>query len=190
MSNTSGMKEGVMTSLPGDGGAEERWLVWRVSGVSDAKTLRVIAQTIYEMVGRAELVVRVKTKNLASLGGGNSDPDLLDMRAGDSFELLTKRPSFDAQEGTSDITKIDQALSAIEQGAAFMRALGFGDEFAAAYAKVFSDMGLQTIFKSRTVGIGWNTDDGVSVEVEGMNYIEVRADPIKAGLISQDERQK
>lgn len=183
---------GIQTSLPGDGGAEEKWLNQVVSGIADEKTLRVIAQTIYEMRGRSELTVRVKTRNLASLGGGNSDPDLLDLRAGDSFELLVRRPGDKAlnDEEKSTLSRMDASLVAIESGAKFMKSLGFDDEFALAYAKVYADLGLQSVFRCRTVGINWNIDDGVTIEVEGINYIEVRADPIQAGILSKDERQK
>lgn len=194
--------KGIQTSLPGDGGAEEKWLVHRVSGVEDEKTLRIIAQTLYEMLGRAELTIRVKTRNLASLGGGNSDPDILDMRAGDTFEFLIRRPGAQSSYATSvdevvsdsvwtggwSIGALDNSLTAQESGAEAMRALGFSDDFATTYAEVYNDIGLQSIFKCRTIGTGWNVDDGVTIEVEGINYVEVRADPIKAGLLNKDER--
>lgn len=177
--------KGVLSGTPGDGGLEEKWKVWQVSGVEDVDTLRYIAQTVYEQLGRCELNVRLKTRNLASLGGGNSDPDLLDMRAGDSFELLVKRT--EGTEVGSTLTKIDTALVAMDQGAQMMRMLGFDADFANAYARTYSDLGLQSVFKCRTIGTRWG-EDGVTLEIEGINYIEIRADKHEKTFLSKAER--
>jgi hypothetical protein len=178
--------KGIQSSVPGDGGAEEKWLVWRVSGIENEKTLRVIAQTIYEMLGRAELSVKIKTHSLCSLGGGNGDPDILDMKAGDTFEV--RSTYYDDKEGGTEPSKIDTFLQSQSQGEAFMKSLGFHGDLAQAYTKTFTDLGFQNIYKSRAISIGWEEGE-VSIDLEGINYIEVRADPIKAGILAEDERQ-
>lgn len=164
---------------PGES-SEEDWMVIRVSGIEDEQTLRVIAQNAYEQLGRNELTLRLKTKNLASFGGGNSDPDLLDMRAGDTFELLIHRE--DLEHNT--LTKIDKLIQVQQRNAEFLLSLGFPKELADAYAKAFTDMGFQTVFRAKTLGFSWNVDEGVAIEIEGVNYIEVRAD--KLGLVGPE----
>lgn len=166
----------VYKGYPGDA-IDEDWAVRYVQGIEDVAVLRVIAQTIYEMTGRNELTVRIKTKNLASFGGGNLDPDLLDMRAGDNFELLVHKDN----EEASTATKVDTFLMLQQKSETFLARLGFDPEFASAYAKTFVDLGFQTTFRSKTIGIGWSPDEGVTIEVEGINYMEVRADRLLPG---------
>lgn len=172
--------KGVQSSIPGDGGPEEKWLVWKVSGISNPLTLRIIAQNIYEQLGRQELFVKLKTKNLASFGGGNLDPDILDMRAGDTFELFTNRGSegVDDSNGEATLTNLEKQLSMQrERNREFMRTLGFDTKFAEAYAKVFTDLGFQTSYRVKAMAFTWN-EQGVSIDVDGVNYVEVRGDPI------------
>jgi len=172
--------KGVQSSIPGDGGPEEKWLVWKVNGIADPLTLRIIAQNIYEQLGRQELGVKLKTRNLASFGGGNLDPDILDMKAGDTFELLTHRGSEnpDDVDGEVALTNIEKQLSAQrERNREFMKAAGFSGAFADAYAKVFTDLGFQTSYRVRAINYTWN-EGGVTIDVDGCNYVEVRADPI------------
>jgi len=168
-----GRDDFLAMGLPGDGGTDAKWTVHNVSGFKSEAALIAIAKHIYESVGRNELSLKVSTKNLASLGGGNLDPDILDMRAGDPFELLVNRdPS-----GPS-VNQIEQFLVVQERAAQFLRDLGFDDGFADAYAKAYGDSGFQTVFRTKTIGIKWGIDDGVAVDLEGMNYITVRADAV------------
>lgn len=166
-----GRDDFLAMGVPGDGGTDAKWTVHNVSGFKSEAALIAIAKHIYESVGRNELTLKVATKNLASLGGGNLDPDILDMRAGDPFELLVNRDP----TGPS-VNQIEQFLVVQERAAQFLRDLGFDDGFADAYAKAYGDSGFQTVFRTKTVGIKWSIDDGVAVDLEGMNYITVRAD--------------
>lgn len=167
---------------PKGGGVEQKWKVWRVSGVKDEKTLQQIAQNVYEMQGRNELEVGFKTKNLASFGGGNSEPDVLDMRPGDSFELFVARD--DEMESANSLMQAEAALIVMGRGAAFLKSLGFPDEFATTYTRIYHDAGFQTAFKAKMVTYSGNINEGVNIEVTGINYIEVRADKndMKKGL--------
>jgi hypothetical protein len=167
----------VADAKPGGIGADEKWKVFKVSGIEDENVLRIVAQNIYEQIGRNELEVSFKTRNLASFGGGNLDPDVLDMQAGDSFELLVNR-----EEGTefNTLTKIEKHLTIIDRSITFMKSLGFPEAFAAAYAKAYSDAGFQSIYKAKTIEFTWG-DEGIEIEVVGVNYLEVRADALLNG---------
>lgn len=160
----------VSGANPGDGKSEQKYLVWRVSGIEDEATLRVVAQSIYESVGRNELACSIRTKNLASFGGGNLDPDLLDMRQGDSVELLINRGAGATQ------TKLEQTMLVADSGAALLEAVGYGRAFAEAYGKAYSDAGFQTAFRVRGMTVSCSRDDSVQVEVQCVNYVEARVD--------------
>lgn len=160
------------SATPGDGGAEKKWLVLNISGIGDSKALRAVAQEIYESIGRNELQVEIKTKNIASFGGGNGDPDLLDMKPGDTIEVLVARE----EDEYNTLTRAEQGLTAFGRNVEFMRALGFSREFAFAYANVYTSSNFQTVFRLKQIQTDWSIDDGVQFSIVAVNYIEVRAD--------------
>jgi hypothetical protein len=168
---------------PGDGGVDQKWMVWKVHGIEDLATLHLVAQNVYQSVGRNELQREFSTKNLASYGGDNNDPDVLDMRAGDTFELLVKRDTQPVNQapaawgvgGDGTIAEIEAALLTRAQD--FMEQLGFDPGFAAAYAKAYTNASFQTRFRLRQMSVDWDAvEEGVSISLVGANYIEVRVD--------------
>lgn len=158
--------------LPGDV-ADQKWLVHRVNyPIEDPKALRVIAQSIYEQINRGEFVVNIKTKNLGSFGGDNLDPDILDMQATDTFELQVNRDSADI----NSITNIENAMLLQSQAEQFLKAMGYDGELAKMYGETYSNINFQTTFRCYNVGLRWDCDSGVEIEIQGRNYLEVRAD--------------
>jgi hypothetical protein len=155
--------------LPGDA-SDEKWIVHTVSGIEDEATLRAIAQGIYESLGRSELAVKFTTRDLASYGGGNSDPDLLDLQAGDAVDIEIARDA----EGTSTPGQVEQSLS--ERAAEFLQQLGYEDAFAAAYGAAIGQIGFPSTFRVKTVGFDWDHEEGVQISIECVNYLEVRRD--------------
>lgn len=162
-------------TIPGDAQPDQKWAVYKLSGIKDIKTLRIVAQNIYEALGRAELDTEIKLRNMASFGGGNLDPDILDMKVGDTVEILTNR-----DDAYSTLTQIEKNLSAQQRNAQFMSVLGFSDEFSQAYAAAYTDAGFQTTFKLRSMSNHWDTEQGVSITLHCVNYVEVRADKFLA----------
>lgn len=162
----------VAKALPGDGTTDQKWMVYRVRGIEDLATLRTVAENAYQSVGRNELELELETRNLASFGAGNLDPDLLDMKVGDTFELVVAR-----SDDFGTIGQVEQSLATRTQQ--FMQDLGFDPGLSAAYAKAYSDAGFQTFFRLKAMAIDWDgeTDEGgVSLRIQGANYIEVRMD--------------
>ncbi len=157
--------------LPGDS-ADEKWTVHTVSGVSDEATLRAIAQGIYEGVGRQELGVKFATKSLGSFGGGNLDPDALDVQAGDAIDVEIARVIPQVDEQASTVGAIENNLA--EKAANYMRSQGFDDAFARAYGQALAQVGFPTTFRVKTLAINWDYSEGVSFDFEGVNYVEVR----------------
>ena len=66
----------------------------RVPIVAECCPLKRAAREIYEGIHRQELLLQVKTRNLASFGGDNTDPDILDMKPGDNFQVLDREQQF------------------------------------------------------------------------------------------------
>lgn len=164
------LKDRQVLVIPGDAAPEEKWTVIRVSGIKDEKTLKIVAQSVYESRGRNEMQVEIKTRNLASYGGGNLDPDLFDMQPGDTFDLLVNRSD------DSTMSEIERALTSLDKNAAFMRTLGFSPEFSAAYAKAYTDANFLNQFRCKSMKMHWGTEDGIDVSLVGVNYLQVRSD--------------
>lgn len=158
--------------------SEEKWHVRYVQGIATQAALDLVAQNYYEQVGRNELAANITTKNLASFGGGNADPDLLDLRAGDDIDVEVLRDP----TGANTVTAIqDEIKSAAAQ---HLMRLGYGSGFAAAYQRAVDNIGFPTIFKVRDATIDWDREEGVVIDLTAVNYVEIRADAV---LPSDDE---
>ena len=160
--------------LPGDA-ADETWKVITVAGVDDEATLRAVAQSVYEQLGRAEFTGRFSTKNLGSFGGGPADPDVLDCQAGDAIELEVARAiDADTSRGTT-------AEKITARAASYLQSLGFDPKVAAAYGTAISKVGLQSTFRVRSLAIDWDAamdsgdSGGVNLDFEIVNFLEVRS---------------
>jgi hypothetical protein len=176
-----GGKGRVVNANPGDGVADSKWTVFRVAGIKDEKRLSKIAEDIYNLVGRQELVVRVKTKNLSSFGGGNADPDLLDIRAGDDFDVLVNR------EPTAGATATEESLTGEGSGSELLKRLGYPDALAKTYEQVYLNANIQKTFRVKEAKIGWDSDSGVTIDIAGINYMEARLDREKGDVASDPD---
>ncbi len=153
--------------------ADQKFNVIRVTGIGDEETLRVIAQSAYETIGRRELEFEINTKNLGSFGGGNLDPDVLDIQEGDAIDLEVQREHVDLEQNT--ITLIEEEIR--KRPVEYLTSLGFPPEFATAYAKAVSNIAFPTTFRIRDADIDWDGGgEGVSISLRVINYVEVRAD--------------
>lgn len=158
--------------LPGDV-ADQKWIVHRVNiPIEDPKQLRIIAQSVYEQINRGEFMTQLTTQNMASFGGGNLDPDILDMQPGDTFEVQVNRES--AEFNT--LTSVENMLLLQQRCEQYLKVMGYDGELAKVYAECYSNIGFQTTFRTAQIGLRWNCDTGVEVEIQGRNYLEVRAD--------------
>jgi hypothetical protein len=167
------VKDALVHALPGDGNADVGYQVIFVNGIEDERTLGVIAQSYYEARNRSELNVAMRTRNLASFGGGNLDPDILDMRAGDTIEVKINR-NRDDHENT--VSVIEEALLVQEQAREFLKTVGYSDRFASAYGKAYSNGGFQTKYKVRSATFLWEMDQGITIDICAVNFIEARAE--------------
>ncbi len=156
--------------LPGEQ-SDQKWQVFRVSGVEDEKTLRIFAQGAYEALGRQELGVNFVTRNLASFGGGNPDPDALDLQAGDTVEVEFDRTN----KKFNTIAGVEDAIAT--NARSYLEKLGYSAGLSGAYEKAMRDIGFPTTFRVKSATIDWDAvGKGVTIDLETINYLEVRAD--------------
>lgn len=156
----------VKSLHPGEG-AELKFEVHRVQGIEDPKTLKIVAQHIYESKNRNEMGVVVDTPNLGSFGGGNLDPDALDLEEGDPVRVeVVRNPE---RPGP---TVMDVFLG----GADLLEQLGVPRKVAEAYERARSRAAFPTTFRVKTMISDWQNDGGVQLKIELVNYVEVRVD--------------
>lgn len=157
--------------LPGNI-ADQKWFVYKATRDLTIAACRSIAQMLYENYNRNELVVRFTTHNLSSFGGGNREPDALDLRAGDPIQVSTNRDI----EGVTDTPgKIENTFA--NGAAAYLKGLGYEQAIADQYEKAISSVGYPNFFSVRSVGMSWDGDEGdLSIDVEAVNFIEVSMD--------------
>jgi hypothetical protein len=169
----------MVHALPGDGRQETKYTVYPVAGVGDQATLQNIAQAYYEGMNRAELGLSIHTKDMASFAGDNSDPDVLDLEAGDHFEFLTQRFDLSLTDPiASDIGNLENELLQTSAAANLLVQLGFDPMFAQQYAATYAASGYQTTFVLKKADIMGDIADeaGIEVHLEGANMVEARFD--------------
>lgn len=168
--------ERMAYALPGDANADHTWTEIRISGVKDRATLKLLAENVYQSQGRNELSAIVRTKRLTSFGGTSLDPDVLDMKAGDTFEVLMNRN--DGTERPNTTTELEGQMLVDGVAKKRLRDLGYPGDLVDAYVKAYNDGNFQTTFKLKTLNVDWaNSDDGgMSFTISGVNYLEVRVD--------------
>lgn len=170
----------TQTVAPGGQSSSEDLLNIPVHGISDPARLLEVARNIFEEIGRNEMSGSCATKNLASFGGGNTDPDLMSLRPGDGVEFLV-----DAR-GLSQRTPLVSALTDFERTPfeEMVRQVKkrIGDDnlarviVATARGQIAE---IQRYFRVSNVHYDWS-DTGLSISFDFQNYFVQRFDLSKA----------
>jgi hypothetical protein len=162
---------------PNGQGAMTDLLRFSVPGIASLAQLQEMARDTWEEIARQEISGRISTKDLTSLGGGNNDPDLLRLRPGDPLQILVRSDasnslspvnselirqerfqqaalakSFDARTGQSN-PKAGGAVARTKKGSAVPELLN--------------------IFRVSNVKFSWGADDGIAIDADFQNYVEV-----------------
>ena len=163
--------------------AKQEVLFIPVPGIKDKATLQAIAYAVFEEVGRGEMGGSASTKDLASLGGDNFDPDLVHLRPGDPVEFFVD------SIGTRALPPIVSALSSVASEdeataiAAVAATLGGDKALAAVLVKTARGTinNLQSTFRTETVRYSWDNMAGMAIDFDFKNYVEARFDILAAG---------
>ena len=166
----------LIHTLPGDGRQETKYTVFPVPGVTDQATLQNVAQAYYEGLNRGELGKVIHTRDLASFAGDATDPDILDLFAGDHIEFLTER--FDDSNDTvdTDLGQLENALLQANLGYDLLMTAGFDAGFAAKYCATYAAVGFQTTFAVKRMDVSGDHEAGIDITIEGANCVEARVD--------------
>jgi len=152
--------------------AQEDFLDYPCPGIRDRARLQAIAQSIYEELGRGEVGGSVSTPNLASFGGDNTEPDLLQLKPGDAVEIKV-----DAQVLRSVApvvsTFIDHNRTDVEALITdIAKRIGSKD-----LARVLVSTSrnqvqeLISFFRVSSVSYSWDCNRGASIDFDFQNYV-------------------
>jgi hypothetical protein len=165
----------------GKGGSSEP-IYLTVPNIGNQLQLDAIAEALYHEIGRQEIGGSVSTKNLASFGGSNQDPDLLSLRPGDPIELKSVDSGMESYPPFRHELLDHTQRSAAEEIAELTKRLG---SEALATSIVNSSRGtngqLTRTFRVSTVKFDWNVDSGIGIDFDFQNFVEVRWSPPGGG---------
>jgi len=181
-------KKVVSTSGPTGNQKKIAYQIITVHGIVDRQLLTQIARSAYESLGRQQLGVRFSTSDPASFSSHpefnpNSDPDLLDLRAGDPIQVLVA-PTRGNYYGVNELNRMIQRAkrgSGFEDAISFLINKGFSRESAEELVRVLGGLNLPSEFRVVAASITGDLDAGdFSISVDARDYIRTRRDPIAA----------
>lgn len=165
----------VSQVAPGGSNGSKNELRISVPGITDKKRLQQMAEDFYEELSRGEQGGSVKTRDLASFGAGNEDPDLLRLRPGDVMELSVDTTNLSS--GFPVRSPLNDQTVAGSQQLARELTQRLGDvNLAAAIVGTTRNYiaGLQNYFRVSNVKFEWNIKSGIAVAFDFQNYLEAR----------------
>jgi len=144
-----------------------------VSGVTDPQLLARTAESIWQQIGRQEIEGSFETDDIWSYESEALDADLLRMRSGDPVELLIASPQ--ASEVAEDIVSATE-LSGLPRAARarYLESIGWEREVAERFAELQDSIGQQTIFRTQNSRISYDSEQGLRVVVDFINFLVVR----------------
>ena len=155
---------------------DEKVQTFTVRYATDPSMLRQIARSTYEEIGRQEITGSFKTSDLTSFES-LLEADLLQLESGDPVEILVD--AYDPTDPDQAATSATE-LAALETNrrTAYLQDLGWPADTAARFAQLQNASGLQSVFRTSSVRIDFDSENGMDIEVEFQNYVEVRAEPV------------
>jgi hypothetical protein len=144
-----------------------------VHGISSQARLDQMAQDIWTEIAYQELGGSFTTRDLSSLGGGNSDPDLLRLRPGDPVEILIRSDVALSQSPVNaELIRLERQLTGTAQ-TEYMKRLGLQATAADALArtKKVGVPGMQNFYRVTNVKFTWSHGEGVIISANFQNYV-------------------
>jgi len=176
--DTEKVNAAKVTSVSSSGqSAHQDVTVIKVPNVRSKKQLLQIAKSIYEEVGRQEMGGSISTRNLASFGGGNQDPDLVRMKPGDAINIGTVPMDPEGYPPTVHALTAREGRSFQEDVKELTTRLGNANLARVAAATGRGAVtGLQSTFRVSNVKFTWGAESGVAIDFDFQNYVEARYD--------------
>ena len=147
-----------------------------VHGITDVARLQDIARALFEEISRNEFAGTAETSDLASLGGGNNDPDLLRLRPGDAVQFFVDVSGVHSgQESTVGTATDFYRRPVAEMTTEIAQRLGNRDFARAIMATTRGSVNrIQNFFRVSSVDITWDKDSGLAVNFDFQNYFVIR----------------
>lgn len=190
---TASQQQLTTSVAPGGAAQQTDQIFVRWSGVADKTQLQGIADSIYNQIGRQELGGSCNTKNLASFGGGNTDPDLLRMRPGDPVEFRIE--SGDLSSYPPVISELNNSRQMLDAKTLVQNLVAKWGESSRPLAQVLvatslgSIVGLDSTFRTQNVKFDWDVHSGVAISFDFQNYVEARYSPGGSGSSTVGQTQ-
>jgi hypothetical protein len=167
---------------PSGSNPDEPIRVFVVANVADFERLRAIARSLFEETARQEIEVNFTTKDPSSFQVDFAAADLLDLKAGDPVRILMDARR---QGALADNVTALQGMTPAERVQHLIEA-GYKRNVAITYAALLAQENMQTIFRTQMVRLTMDHEEGLSIDVDAVNYITVRddasrSDDIQAG---------
>lgn len=175
--SAAGSRETTTAAPSGQGGQQDVATI-PVYGITDKNRLTEIARGLYEEMARGEMTGTFDTNNLASFGGGNSDPDMLRAEPGDAVEIVVEAGAI-REAGTGVVSSVtDHYTAPYEEQVRKLTALLGNELFARALLTTSRGRinQLQRVFRLSSLSLEWSNTDGISVSGELQNYYVVRSE--------------
>ncbi len=169
-------KEARTTSVGASGKTPQTDVVRiNVPGVNNKERLLEIAKDLYQEIGRQEIGGSVDTKNLASFGGNNQDPDLVRLRPGDPIEFRVDASGLGVfPPPISELTQ-EAGRSFEEQVKVVKDRIGDEDLARVLVAVNRGEVSqLQKVFRTANVKFDWSAGSGVGISFDFQNFLEAR----------------
>ena len=170
-------KKSKKTKVAAGGKASaEETLTFPYPGIRDLNRLTIIAQALFEEIGRQEMGGSCSTNNLASFGGDNADPDLLRLSPGDAVEFQVDVRNAGARVPLVS-PYVDNQRNGFEEQVAIINARLHDENLARVIVATTRGQiqGLQRTFRTKNIKYAWK-DSGaaLSISFDFENYVEVR----------------
>ncbi len=159
---------------------DEKYRVFPIKVPStDATYLLRAAKNLYEQIGRQEMAGSFSTKDCSSWDVATGAPlayqeaDLLKLQSGDPVMLLIA-PQDPLRPEQTPSTPAEIAELSQQARVRFLVSKGFSEEVAEWFARLQEAAGFQTVFRTKDVSIEMSPDDGLTISVDFINYVEIR----------------
>ena len=146
-----------------------------VPGVIDKDRLKSVAREVYEELGRGEMGGSAETSDLASIGGGNDDPDMLRLRPTDAVELLVDSRALSSN--TPLVSELNEHRQRSFEEEVQHLTERIGDETFARVLTAISRGNITRIldfFRVGNVRYTWQVASGMKIAFDFQNYVIAR----------------
>lgn len=181
--------------LTGAGTKKEEYRTYTYPDVKDEKTLNEIARSVYYTIARGEGKITFSTPHLKDLslntelenrlkegselfarvlGDSDGALDMLQMRPGDAVQIV-----WDAFNSEVMLNKDIPRQQKVSQ----LLALGYSEEVAILVADNYAKLDyFRQAFYVKSVALSWDTEQGIAIECEAMNFVNPARDAVIGAL--------